>query len=142
MDFAALLAATKTIAVVGMSNRPDRPSHEVASVMQRGGFRIIPVNPQYAGTTILGETCVASLADIDERVDIVDCFRRSEDMVEVATAVAAMSPAPRVLWMQLGVQNADAAKVAQAAGIEVVQNRCLETTYLALQAGKKTSHEH
>lgn len=142
MDFAALLAATKTIAVVGMSNRPDRPSFVVASVMQEGGYRIIPVNPQYAGTSILGEPCVASLADIGVAIDIVDCFRKSEDMVEVATAAAAMTPAPKVLWMQLGVTSDEAAKIAQSAGIDVVQNKCLETTYLALNPGRKVSHGH
>lgn len=141
MDFAALLATAKTIAVVGMSTRPDRPSFEVASVLQGGGYRIIPVNPQYAGTSILGEPCVASLADIDVAVDIVDCFRRSEDMVEVAVAASAMTPRPKVLWMQLGVANDNAAKIAQDAGIEVVQNKCLETTYLALNPGRNVSHE-
>ena len=141
MDFAALLAASKTIAVVGMSNRPDRPSYAVASVMQKGGYRIIPVNPQYAGTTILGEPCVASLADITATVDIVDCFRRSDDMVGVATDAAAMRPLPRVLWMQLGVASDDAAKIARDAGIDVVQNRCLETTFLALNPQRKVSHD-
>ena len=142
MDFAALLAATKNIAVVGMSNRPDRPSHKVASVMQSGGYSIIPVNPQYAGTLILGEPCVASLGDIKVPVDIVDCFRRSEDMVGVAADAAAMSPLPKVLWMQLGVANEDAAKIARDAGMDVVQNRCLETTYLALNPDRKISHEN
>lgn len=133
MDFKALLGASKTIAVVGLSNRPDRPSYVVASVLQEGGYRIIPVNPQYAGSLILGEPCVASLGDVKEPVDIVDCFRRSEDMVGVATDVAAMSPLPKVLWMQLGVANDEAAKIARDAGMDVVQNRCLETTYLALR---------
>ena len=141
MDFSALLATTKTIAVVGMSNRPDRPSFVVASVMQDGGYRIIPVNPQYAGTLILGEPCVASLADIKTPVDIVDCFRRSEDMVGVATDAAAMMPPPKVLWMQLGVANDEAAKIARDAGMDVVQNKCLETTYLALNPERKISHE-
>ncbi len=142
MDFSALLAATKTIAVVGLSNRPERPSFGVASTLRRGGFRIIPVNPQYAGTLILGEPCVASLADISVPVDIVDCFRRSEDMPSVATDAAAMTPRPKVLWMQLGVANADAAKIAGDAGIDVVQNKCLETTYLALKNERKMSHEN
>ena len=133
MDYKALLATSKTIAVVGMSNRPDRPSFEVASVLQDGGYRIIPVNPQYAGSLILGEPCVASLADIKEPVDIVDCFRRSEDMVGVATDATALSPLPKVLWMQLGVANEAAAKIARDAGMDVVQNQCLETTYLALR---------
>lgn len=127
----ALFSTAKTIAVVGLSNRPDRPSFEVASVLQGGGYRIIPVNPQYAGMTILGEPCVASLGDIKEPVDIVDCFRRSEDMVDVASAAALMSTVPKVLWMQLGVANDAAAKIAEAAGMTVVQNQCLETHYLA-----------
>lgn len=133
MDFKALLATSKTIAVVGMSNRPDRPSFAVASVLQDGGYRIIPVNPQYAGTLILGEPCVASLADIKEPVDIVDCFRRSEDMLSVAVDAAAMAPLPKVLWMQSGVANDDAAKIARDAGMDVVQNKCLETTFLSLR---------
>jgi predicted CoA-binding protein len=126
-----LFSTAKNIAVVGLSNRPDRPSYVVASVLQGGGYRIIPVNPQYAGSTILGEPCLASLGEITVPVDIVDCFRRSEDMVDVATAAAAMSPVPKVLWMQLGVANDDAAKIAADAGITVVQNQCLETHYLA-----------
>ena len=133
MDFKALLATSKTIAVVGMSNRPDRPSFAVASVLQDGGYRIIPVNPQYAGTLILGEPCVASLADIKEPVDIVDCFRRSEDMLSVAVDAAAMTPLPKVLWMQSGVANDDAAKIARDVGMDVVQNKCLETTFLSLR---------
>lgn len=137
IDFATLLDTAKTIAIVGMSNRSDRPSFEVASVLQSGGYRIIPVNPQYAGSVLLGEPCVASLGEISVAVDIVDCFRRSEDMVGVATAAAAMTPRPKVLWMQLGVMNDVAARVAHAAGIEVVQNRCLETTYLAHRRAAK-----
>jgi uncharacterized protein len=127
----ALFSTAKTIAVVGLSNRPDRPSFEVASVLQRGGYRIIPVNPQYTGSTILGQPCLASLSEIDVPVDIVDCFRRSEDMLDVANAAAAMKVTPKVLWMQLGVANDDAAKVAQNAGMTVVQNECLEMHYLA-----------
>jgi uncharacterized protein len=133
--FAPLFVNAKTIAVVGLSNRPDRPSFEVATVLKRGGYRIIPVNPAYAGTEILGETCLASLADIQGAVDIVDCFRKSEDMVEVARHAAAMQPVPKVLWMQLGVENAEAAKIARDAGMTVVQNECLEIQYLAHTGG-------
>jgi uncharacterized protein len=127
-----LLATTKTIAVVGLSADTSRPSFEVAEVMQRAGYRIIPVNPRYAGQSILGELCVASLADVRERIDIVDCFRRSEEMVEVAKAAAAISPTPRVLWMQIGVINAEAADIARDAGMTVVQDRCLKLDYQAL----------
>ena len=133
MDLKALFAATKTIAIVGMSTRTDRPSHEVATIMQREGFRILPVNPAYTGQTILGETFVSTLAEVPVPIDIVDCFRKSEDMVDVALAAAAMRPLPKVLWMQLGVENEPAAKIARDAGIAVVQNQCVEIEYLSLK---------
>jgi predicted CoA-binding protein len=132
-ELKALLATTKTIAVVGLSADTSRPSFEVAEVMQRAGYRIIPVNPRYAGQNILGEPCVASLADVKERIDIVDCFRRSEEMVEVAKAASALAPLPRVLWMQIGVINAEAAAIARDAGMTVVQDRCLKLDYQALR---------
>ena len=133
MDLKALFAATKTIAIVGMSTRPDRPSHMVATYMQGAGYRILPVNPAYVGHEILDEAFVATLADAPVPVDIVDCFRRSDDMVEVAQAAAAMRPLPKVLWMQLGVENETAAKIARDAGIEVIQNQCVEIEFMALQ---------
>lgn len=136
MDLKALFAATKTIAIVGMSTRPDRPSHMVATYLQNAGFRIVPVNPAYVGQEILGESFVAMLAEAVVPVDIVDCFRRSEDMVEVAQAAVAMRPLPKVLWMQLGVENTEAAKLASDAGIEVVQNQCIEIEFMALQRQK------
>jgi uncharacterized protein len=119
----------QTIAIVGLSAKPDRPSFDVAHAMQRAGFRIIPVNPQYAGSQILGETCIATLAEITERVDIVDCFRKSEDMPDVARAVVAMREPPKVLWMQQGIANAEARSIAEAAGIEVVEDRCIKIAY-------------
>ena len=139
MEMTALFAATKTIAIVGMSTRTDRPSHQVATLMQREGFRILPVNPAYAGQTILGETFVPTLADVPVPVDVVDCFRRSEDMVEVALAAALMRPLPKVLWMQLGVENEAAAKIARDAGIAVVQNQCVEIEYLSLKSANRAS---
>jgi uncharacterized protein len=88
------------------------------------------VNPQYLGQEILGERCVASLADITEPIDIVNCFRRSEDMLEVADASVAMRPLPKMLWMQQGVANAHARRVAEAVGIQVIENRCIKIAYL------------
>jgi predicted CoA-binding protein len=126
-----LFAAAKTIAVVGLSARPDRPSFDVSRVMQRAGFRIIPVNPAYTGQQILGETCVATLADVPVAIDIVDCFRRSEEMVPVARDAAALNPRPAVLWMQIGVVNPEAARIASDAGIQVVQNQCIKIEYFA-----------
>lgn len=131
-----LFTTAKTIAVVGLSDNPSRPSFEVAQVMQRAGFRIIPVNPRAAGQSILGEPCVGALSEIAVPVDIVDCFRRSEEMVEVARAVAAMSPKPKVLWMQIGVINEEAAQIARDAGIAVVQNHCIKIEYRSWKAGQ------
>lgn len=131
-----LFTTAKTIAVVGLSDNPSRPSFEVAQVMQRAGFRIIPVNPRAAGQSILGEPCVGALSEIAVPVDIVDCFRRSEEMVEVAHAVAAMSLKPKVLWMQIGVMNEEAAQIARNAGIAVVQNHCIKIEYRSWKAGQ------
>ncbi|WP_156862645.1 CoA-binding protein [Casimicrobium huifangae] len=131
-----LFTTAKTIAVVGLSDNPSRPSFEVAQVMQRAGFRIIPVNPRAAGQSILGEPCVGALSEIAVPVDIVDCFRRSEEMVEVARAVAAMSLKPKVLWMQIGVMNEEAAQIARDAGIAVVQNHCIKIEYRSWKAGQ------
>jgi uncharacterized protein len=133
MAFGALFAATRTIAIVGMSSRPERPSYGVARYLQNAGYRIVLVSPAYVGQEILGETVVATLADTPLPVDIVDCFRRSDDMVQVAKAAAGMRPLPKVLWMQLGVQNDEAAGIARAAGIEVIQNQCIEIEHMALQ---------
>lgn len=129
-----LFATARTIAVVGLSDNPSRPSHEVAQVMQQAGFRIIPVNPRAAGKSILGEPCVSSLGEAAVPVDIVDCFRRSEEMAEVARAAVAMSPRPTVLWMQIGVVNEEAAQIARDAGIAVVQDRCIKIEYRAWKA--------
>jgi uncharacterized protein len=132
-ELRALFASSKTIAVVGLSTNPSRPSYGVADAMQRSGFRIIPVNPRYAGEKIQGEVCVARLGDITQPVDIVDCFRRGDEMVEIARDAAAMTPRPRVLWMQLGVTNEQAATIAREAGLNVVQDRCIKIDYYSLR---------
>jgi uncharacterized protein len=119
----------QTIAVVGLSADTTRPSFDVARAMQRAGFHIIPVNPRYAGEAILGEPCVASLADIDRAVDIVDCFRKSEDMASVASEAVAMKSKPKLLWMQQGIRSADARRIAEAAGIAVVEDHCIKIAY-------------
>jgi predicted CoA-binding protein len=118
----AILEGTRVVAVVGASPRPHRPSHGVMRYLQRHGYRAIPVNPFAAGGEILGERCYARLADIPERVDMVDIFRRSDaagGMVDEAIAAGA-----RFVWMQLGVRDAAAAARAEAAGIAVVMDRC------------------
>ena len=117
-----ILTGVRTIAVVGASPQRGRPSHRVMAYLQRRGYRAIPVNPNAAGGTIHGETCYATLAEIPEPIDMVDIFRRAEtagDVVDEAIAVGA-----KVVWMQLGVRDDDAAIRAEARGIKVVMNRC------------------
>lgn len=124
-DLKRLFETVRTIAVVGCSPKPERPGHYVAKYLQDLGYRVIPVNP--GQTEILGEKCYASLRDIPEPVDLVDCFRRAEDIppvVEDAIAIGA-----RFVWMQLGIINEVAAQRAMAAGIEVVMDRCPKIDY-------------
>lgn len=118
---AQILRSSKTIAVVGLSSNPMRPSHDVASYLKSAGYRIIPVNPNER--EVLGEKAYARLEDIPESVDIVNVFRRSEDVPPVADSAIAIKA--KVLWMQLGIANAQAAEKARAAGLAVVENACL-----------------
>lgn len=127
----AILDAAKTIAVVGLSANWHRPSYFAAKYMQDHGYRIIPVNPNYP--EVLGQKSVGALEDIIEPVDIVDCFRRSEEMVAIAHAAVAIRA--HVLWMQLGVINAEAARIAVDAGLAVVMNRCVKIERARLMGG-------
>jgi len=121
---ADILRTTRTIALVGWSPNPARPSHRVARFLAARGYRIIPVNPGQAGQVVLGETVRASLAEISDPVDMVDIFRRSEAVLPVVQEALAALPGLKTVWMQLGVENADAAALAEARGLQVVQNRC------------------
>ncbi|MET0138180.1 MAG: CoA-binding protein [Sphingobium sp.] len=121
-DIAQLLTSTRTIALVGASLRPERPSNGVMRFLLTQGYHVIPVNPGLAGQQIHGQTVVASLSDIDEPVDMVDIFRESEAAGGVADAAIAIGAGS--IWMQLGVINAEAAKRAEAAGLKVVMDRC------------------
>ena len=112
----------KTIAMVGASPRPDRPSNRVMAFLQRKGFRVIPVNPQALGQIIHGETVVGSLSDIAAPIDMVDIFRRSEEVAPVVDE--AIAKHAKIVWMQLGVRDDKAAAKAEAAGLDVVMNRC------------------
>ena len=116
-----ILASVKTIALVGWSPNPDRPSHRVAAFLAARGYRVIPVNPGQAGQQALGETVVASLADAGQ-FDMVDIFRRSEEAGGVVDA--AIAAGAKVVWMQLGVVDEAAAARARQAGLRVVMNRC------------------
>jgi len=118
---AELLASSKTIAVVGLSSKPFRPSFGVSQYLQSAGYRIIPVNPNES--LILGEKSYARLEDIPEKIDIVDIFRRSELVPEVADA--AIRIGARAIWMQEGVENEPAAARARSAGLFVVMDLCI-----------------
>ena len=128
-DTSELLTHAHTIAIVGLSDNMDRPSYAVASYLKRNGYRIIPVNPLLTGP-VLGQQPYASLRDIKEHVDIVDVFRRPEflpEIVEDAIAIGA-----NVLWTQLGVVNKSAAQRARAAGLQVVEDRCIAVEHRRL----------
>lgn len=126
-----VLTQTRTIAVVGFSADPSRPSHYVAAFLKDRGYRVIPVNPGLAGQVFLGETVRAALADIpaEDRVDMVDIFRRSEQVPPVVDDALAHLPHLRTVWMQVGVMNAEAAAKAEARGLTVIQNRCPKAEY-------------
>jgi predicted CoA-binding protein len=132
-----LLEEAKTIAVVGLSNKPDRTSYMVTAAMQNAGYRIIPVNPVIAGETVLGEKAVASLADIEEPVDIVNVFRRSEDVMPVAEDTVKMKHKPKAFWLQQGIANEEAAALVSQHGIEVIMNMCIKVDHALLRVGKK-----
>ncbi|MGQ9825073.1 MAG: CoA-binding protein [Desulfotomaculales bacterium] len=116
-----LLAKSKTIAVVGLSDRPERDSHRVARYLKENGYRIIPVNPRLKEA--LGEKAYPDLASVTEKVDIVNIFRRSEEVPAVVEDALLKKPA--AIWMQLGVVNGEAAAVAKEHGVQVVMDRCI-----------------
>ena len=139
-SIAQILGDSKTIAIVGLSNKPDRASHEVAAYLQEHGYRIVPVNPSYAGETILGEKVHATLQDAADAlaasglpIDIVDCFRKSEDIPPIARDAIAVRAG--CLWMQLDIENQAAADLARAAGLDVVMNHCIKIEHRSLNAG-------
>jgi len=121
-DICALLQEARTIALVGASDRPDRPSYGVMKRLQDHGYRVIPVNPQITGEHVHGEFVFRELGQLGDPIDIVDIFRRSDavgPIVDEAIAIGA-----KAVWMQLGVVNEEAAARAEAAGLKVVMNRC------------------
>ena len=127
----SILKENKSIAVVGLSANWNRPSFFASKYMQQKGYKIIPVNPRHS--EILGEKCYKSLLDIEEKVDIVDCFRRSDDILPIATD--AIKIKAKVLWMQLSIFNEDAANLSRNAGLKVVQDRCVKIEHARLFGG-------
>lgn len=129
-----ILGAARTIAVVGLSPRPTRPSHEVARYLQDAGYRVVPVNPGHA--TILGERSYPTLraAAADHAIDVVDVFRRSEFAGPIVDEAIGVRPRPQLIWLQLGVVDEAARARAETAGIRCVMDRCLMVDHRALGA--------
>ena len=127
-----ILTQTKRIAVVGASLNPVRPSYYVTRYLKAKGYDIVPVNPAHAGKTLLGVTVVSQLSDIEGGVDMVDIFRRSETVPEIVDEALEVFPDLATIWMQIGVQHAEAAANAEAKGLTVIQNRCPKIEYQRL----------
>ena len=126
-----ILTRSRVVAVVGLSASWYRPSYFAAKYLQDHGYRIIPVNPTHA--EVLGEKCYPDLASVPDPVDVVDCFRRAEDMPPIARA--AVAKGAKVLWMQIGIRSEEAARIAFAGGLEVVMNRCVKIEHARVMGG-------
>jgi hypothetical protein len=126
-DIEKILKSAKTIAVVGLSDKPERDSYDVAEYLQNFGYKIIPVNPNISEWK--GIKAYASLLDVKEKVDVVDIFRRSEFVEEIVGQASTLHPLPKAIWMQLGIENEKAAEKAKRAGLVVIQNRCMKTEH-------------
>jgi len=124
-----ILNTVKTIAMVGISPKENRPSYFAFKYLMERGYRMIPINPGQAGKTILGQKVYAKLSDIPDPIDMVDVFRGSEHVLPIVQEAVALKPKPQVIWMQLTVRNDEAAKLAEDAGLKVVMNRCPKIEY-------------
>src|SRR5262245_2323395 len=124
-----ILNTVKTIAMVGVSANTSRPSYFAFKYLLERGYRMIPVNPSLAGQELLGRKAYAALAEIPEPVDMVDIFRASQYAVAIVKEALALNPRPKVIWMQLGIRNDEAARLAEANGLKVVMNRCPKIEY-------------
>lgn len=129
-----ILSRSKVIACVGFSANPARPSHGVAKYLSQNGYRVVPVNPGLVGQSFFGEAAVADLGSIgkDIVVDMVDVFRRSDAVPEIVTEALSVLPGLATVWMQIGVEHAGAAELAQARGVAVIQNLCPKIEYQRL----------
>jgi predicted CoA-binding protein len=124
-----ILNTVKTIAMVGLSPKDNRPSYFAFKYLLERGYHMIPVNPGQAGKEILGQKVYARLADIPEPIDMVDIFRASQYAPGIVKEALALNPRPQVIWMQLSVRNDEAARLAEEAGLKVVMNRCPKIEY-------------
>ncbi|WP_299826844.1 CoA-binding protein [uncultured Roseobacter sp.] len=127
-----ILTRTRRIAVVGVSMNPVRPSYYVARYLSLKGFQVVPVNPRHAGEVLLGHKVRSALSDIEGDVDMVDIFRRSDAVPPIVDEALAHFPKLQTIWMQIGVEHADAAAQADARGVTVIQNRCPKIEYQRL----------
>ena len=127
-----VLKRTKRVAVVGVSMNPVRPSYYVARYLSLKGYTVIPVNPGHAGKMLFGQTVQARLSDIKDGVDMVDIFRRSEAVPPIVDEALEVFPGLDTVWMQIGVESAEATKKAEARGVTVIQNRCPKIEYQRL----------
>jgi uncharacterized protein len=119
----------KTIAMVGASEKENRPSYFAFKYLLEHGYRMIPVNPGHAGETMLGQKIYARLSDIPEPIDMIDIFRASQYALPIVQEALSLNPRPQVIWMQLGIRNDEAAALAEANGMKVVMNRCPKIEY-------------
>ena len=124
-----ILNTVKTIAMVGASEKGNRPSYFAFKYLLEHGYHMIPVNPGHAGETMLGQKIYAQLSDIREPIDMVDIFRASQYVLPIVQEVLSLKPRPQVIWMQLGIRNDEAAALAEANGMKVVMNRCPKIEY-------------
>lgn len=135
-DVRRILAPPRTIAVLGASATPERPAHYVPAYLVARGHRVLPVNPAYVGRSLFGEPVVATLAELTDPVDVVDVFRRPDQIAGHVPELLAMDPRPPVVWLQLGIRDDASAEVLRAAGIEVVQDACTLAEHRRHVAGR------
>ncbi len=131
----AILTTSPTVAVLGIHREPEKAAYYVPEYLHDEGYRILGVNPRFLGEPLFGEPVRATLAEIDEPVDLVDVFRRSTAVPEHVEDILAMKPRPKVVWFQLGIKNDETARILEAAGITVVQNRCMLADHQRLALG-------
>lgn len=130
-----ILSSSPTIAVLGVHREPEKAAFYVPEYLHDEGYKIIGVNPLFVGQTLFGEPVRATLAELAQPIDIVDVFRRPEAIPDHVEDILAMKPRPKVVWFQLGIKHDDAARVLEAAGITVVQNRCTLADHQRLGLG-------
>ena len=133
LDRLRILTGNRTIAMVGLSADPMRPSHFAAIYMQSEGYDIVPINPRYAGQEILGNPVYASLADVPRPIGVVDVFRKPADCPDIARE--AVEVGAKVLWLQLGVTNDEAGRIARDGGLEFVEDRCVKIEHARFFGG-------